>query len=322
MTAAAGVEIVAVGESMALVAVDGVGRLEIGAAARIGFGGAETNLLIGAARLGVRGAWVGAVGADAFGELLARRVAAEGVDVGAVARRPDLFTAAMVKWRRTTVQTGVEYLRRGSAGASLAPSDIPDDLVAAARVLHTTGITAGLSASSLAAVEHACAVARAHDTWVSFDVNHRTKVWAGRDPRPVYTTLAAQADLLLCSDDEAAHLLPDPPADPEALARAVAALGPRGVVIKRGPAGATMLWDGEVVHAAARPVTVHDPVGAGDALAAGVLIGLLRGTPLQQTIQLGVDLGSYACTVDGDCENAPDAAELATFRAASGEITR
>lgn len=315
-------EIVALGETMALVAVDGFGRLEVGASARIGYGGAETNVLVGAARLGVRGAWVGAVGADAFGDLLTRTLAAEGIDVGAVARRPGLFTAAMVKWHRTTAQTGVEYLRRGAAGASLTPADLPEERIATARVVHTTGITPGLSDACRDTVEHACTLARAAGTWVSFDVNHRTKVWADRDPREVYAGLAAKADLVFCSQDEAGYLLPDPPADPGELARAIAASGPRGVVVKRGAAGATMLWDGQLVHAAARPVTIHDPVGAGDALAAGVLAGLLRERSLQETLQLGVDLGTYACTVTGDCENAPDWDELGAFRKASGEVVR
>jgi 2-dehydro-3-deoxygluconokinase len=317
-----GVELVAVGETMALVAVDGYGRVEVGSAARIGYGGAETNVLVGAARLGVAGAWVGAVGADAFGEMLLRTVAAEGIDVTAVARRSDLFTAAMVKWRRNTLQTGVDYLRRGSAGASLGPGDVPEALPDSVRVVHTTGITAGLSTSALHAVRRAVAVARAGGAWVSFDVNHRTKVWGEMDPRVVYAELAAQADVVLCSEDEAAHLLDDPPGDPADLARAIAATGPRWVVVKRGAAGATMLADGEVAHAPAREVTVHDPVGAGDALAAGVLVGLIRELPLPDALQLGVDLGTYACTVEGDCANAPDPAELAAFRQATGEVTR
>lgn len=52
--------------------------------------------------------------------------------------------------------------------------------------------------------------------------------------------------------------------------------------------------------------TVVDPVGAGDAFAAGVVTGLLRGWPLIDGVRLGAVLGAKAVTTSGDWEAVPE----------------
>ena len=59
--------------------------------------------------------------------------------------------------------------------------------------------------------------------------------------------------------------------DGEMLARELAKRGPATVVVKLGALGALALSGDEVHRAPARPVTVVDPVGAGDAFVAGYL---------------------------------------------------
>jgi 2-dehydro-3-deoxygluconokinase len=314
--------IVGLGGTLGLVTVEGIGRLRSGARAQVGFGGAETNVLVGAARLGMAGAWIGAVGEDAIGHSILEGLAAEGIDVSAVVRRGHAPTAAMLKYRRRVDDLHVDYLRAGSAFASLSADEIPESIVAGARILHTTGITAGLGDAPLAALRRAVEIAESADTRVSFDVNHRYKVWCDRDPRPVLRELVARADIVLASVAEAALITDSPPDDVPEVARSLARLGPRHVVIKQGAAGATLAVNDEIHRCAARHVPVHDPVGAGDALAAGVLVGLLTELPAPEALQLGVDLGTYAVTVDGDHDGAPSWTDLAAFREATGEPDR
>jgi 2-dehydro-3-deoxygluconokinase len=56
---------------------------------------------------------------------------------------------------------------------------------------------------------------------------------------------------------------------------------------------------------------VVDPVGAGDAFAAGLICGLLRGWPLSEGAALGALLGAAAVTTSGDWEHAPVAVDPA-----------
>ena len=59
-------------------------------------GGSASIMAVAAARLGLRVALVAAVGADAAGEFMIGRLAAEGVDTTGIVIRPDLTTALTV----------------------------------------------------------------------------------------------------------------------------------------------------------------------------------------------------------------------------------
>ena len=79
--------VVTVGETMALLDAPASGRLGSGSALPVGIGGAESNVAIGLARLGVDCTWVSRVGDDALGTFLTREIRAEGVRVIATATR-------------------------------------------------------------------------------------------------------------------------------------------------------------------------------------------------------------------------------------------
>ena len=55
-----------------------VGLIEFAREFRYGIGGAESNVAIGAARLGAQATWLGRLGSDATGDLIERRLRAEG----------------------------------------------------------------------------------------------------------------------------------------------------------------------------------------------------------------------------------------------------
>ena len=154
-------------------------------------------------------------------------------------------------------------------------------------VLHLTGITAALGPARWPRSSAPIEVARAAGTLVSFDVNHRATLWSDDEAAPVLARLAAAADLVFAGPEEAALVLgrerPAGPAafdDGEVLARELAKLGPATVVVKLGALGALALSGDEVHRAPARPVTVVDPVGAGDAFVAGYLSEVVAGGPV------------------------------------------
>ncbi|MEV6495036.1 PfkB family carbohydrate kinase, partial [Actinoplanes sp. NPDC051633] len=145
------------GETMGLVAATDIGPLDHVSSFRYAIGGAESNVAIGVARLGGAATWLGRVGPDATGDLIARRLRAEGVHT--IAIRDEAFTGLMVRYRRTGAQTHVDYHRAGSAGSRLLPTDLPgfDDV----DILHVTGITPALSDTARTTVFQAVERARA-----------------------------------------------------------------------------------------------------------------------------------------------------------------
>src|SRR3954463_5422184 len=81
--------VVTAGETMALVVPTAPGRLRHAANLALSVGGAESNVAIGLARLGVPSSWVSALGEDELGELVLHRLRAEGVDTSAVSTVAD-----------------------------------------------------------------------------------------------------------------------------------------------------------------------------------------------------------------------------------------
>jgi 2-dehydro-3-deoxygluconokinase len=294
------------GESMGIFVADGIGPLDQARGFTLGLGGAESNVAIGVARLGGRATWLGRLGPDAAGSLIATRLRASGVRVMAVP--DDAFTGLMIRYRRSSQFIHADYHRAGSAGSRLTPADVPESEIRSASVLHVTGITPALSDSCRAAVFTAVETARAAGVTVSVDVNYRSKLWSRFDAAPVLRDLVSRADVVFAGPDEAALFVDSP--DP---AVGLAELGPAEVIVKDGAHGCVALIEG-VRHALpALPVTAIDPVGAGDAFVAGYLADRLAGAPPEFRLRTAIEAGAFAVTVPGDCEGLPTRADLASL---------
>ncbi|WP_250033245.1 sugar kinase [Paractinoplanes maris] len=294
------------GETMGLVAADGIGPLAYAKSFSFGIGGAESNVAIGVARLGGEATWLGRVGPDATGSLIAARIAAAGVRT--VAITDESFTGLMVRHRRSGEFAQVDYHRAGSAGSHLSPADISASEITAASILHVTGITPALSETARAAVFQSIETARAAGVPVSVDVNYRAKLWSSYDAAPVLRDLVSRSDIVFASPEEATLFVTgdDVPA-------ALAELGPAEVIVKDGGRGCVALIDGERHTVPALGVTVVDPVGAGDAFVAGYLADRLAGATAVDRLTTAIAAGAFAVTVPGDCEGAPSRAELAAL---------
>ena len=310
-------EVVTLGETMALVAAPEIGLLRHANTLRLSVGGAESNLAIGLSRLGRRATWIGRVGDDEFGALVRRTLAAEDVE-GRVRVDPDAPTGLMVKYRRTGTTTQVLYYRKGSAGSRLERADIDPDLIRSARVLHLTGITPALSDTARDAVDHAVEIARDAGVLVSLDLNYRGRLWSPDEAGTVLAILVAHADLVFATEPEAELLVTGD--NPVQLGQALAGFGPPQVVIKRGALGAVAVIGDEVLDVPAHKVTEVDPVGAGDAFAAGYLSTLLDGGTPTQCLATGALAGAFKVTVPGDWEGLPFPADLNLLRISEGVL--
>ncbi|WP_455361838.1 sugar kinase [Streptomyces sp. SYSU K21746] len=300
--------LVTLGEAMAVVATDEPGPLAPGKHARLSFAGAEATVAIGVRRLGHLAAWIGRVGADAAGTMIVGGLRAEGVDVSCVRAEPAVTTGLMLRERRTADRIRSAYYRRGLAGSRLAPEDVDEELVAAARLLHITGITPALGSSARDAVRHAVTIARRAGVTVSLDVNYRSLLWSEDDAAAELGFLVRQADLVFAGPEEARLLVGDTP--PEQTAQALRALGPRQAVVKLGAEGALAVVDGTVLTQPPVPVTVVDPIGAGDAFVAGYLAAHLDGASPAERLRTAATCGSFAVSVQGDFEGLPRRDEL------------
>jgi 2-dehydro-3-deoxygluconokinase len=301
-------DLVTLGETMALVRATEVGSLEHVTGMRLSVGGAESNVAIAARRLGASVAWIGRVGDDGAGRRITRELRAEGVDVHAHVD-DGAGTGMMLKSHPSATTTEVTYGRHMSAGSRLAPDDLPADVFATARIVHVTGITPALSASAESAMWDALDRADAAHAIVSFDVNHRSRLWRDRDPSTLYRAVTARAGIVFAGLDEARLVVGD--GTPAQVARRLGELGPAAAIVKLGAEGAVAVIDGAELWVPAVPVAVVDTVGAGDGFVGAYLAAALAGAPVAERLALAARVGAAACTGPGDWESYPHARDLA-----------
>lgn len=297
--------VVTIGETMALLAAPRIGLLRHMHSLDLSVAGAESNVAIGVRRLGVPATWISRVGDDEFGRLVIATLAGEGVDTRHVIVDTAAPTGLMVKERRSDSVTRVQYYRAGSAASRLSPADVDEDLVRGAGLLHVSGITPALSATAAAAVDAAVDTARAAGVPVALDLNYRRALWSPEAAGAALRGLIGRTDILFATGPEARLVV----SDDDQLA-ALAKLGPRYVLLKRGGAGAAALLDGDRYDRAAHRVSIVDPVGAGDAFAAAYLAEYLGGMPPADCLTAAMTAGAFAVTVPGDWEGLPSRAEL------------
>lgn len=303
-------ELVTMGETMALLTHGQTTPLRHARSLDVGAGGSESNVAIGAARLGISTAWIGRVGDDEFARMVTRELLAEGVRTYASVD-PSKPTALMIKGPRNSRSTRVTYYRADSAGSALGPDDVDVAVLRSARVFHTSAITPALSSTARKAVHHCIEICREAGTLVSIDLNFRRALWSESEARAEFRLLASKADIVFATQSEAQ--IPCGATDPAALARELADLGGGSAVIKRGELGAVASIQGQEHHIDAVPVVTVDPVGAGDAFAAGYHAATLRGHDATEALRWAAVMGAWSVSTYGDWQGLPRLEELETL---------
>ena len=334
-------EAVCVGETMAVLVAGRPGPLEESDLFHRGVGGAESNVACGLAALGVSSAWISRVGADGFGRLVLGQLTEHGVDTSAVAVDPHRPTGLYVKeiggvsgspYDLGPESSRLHYYRSDSAASALDPESLETPeataLLAGARLVHLSGITAALGYRSGRdggkRLVEAVLRRRRPGQSVSFDLNWRPGLWhryesPGADPQPteILAGLADQADIVLLGADEAEQVFGT--ADPQRL-RALLP-NPRVLVVKDSGHRVTA-FDGESGEEVVEPalnVEVVEPIGAGDAFAAGYLAGLLRGYDQRRRLRLGHVCAASALMVHADHGTPPSPALLDVLLSCTAE---
>jgi 2-dehydro-3-deoxygluconokinase len=239
-----------------------------------GFGGDTSNFCIAAARQGATAGYVSAVGDDHFGRLLLDLWQCETVDTSMVKRDSHAPTGVYF------VSHGVDghqfdYLRAGSAASRYAPHDLPLDAIAAAQVLHLSGVSLAISTSACDAALAAIGHARANGVRVSFDTNLRLKLWPLARARAVMVEAIRHTDICLPSWDDVTVLTGLTGRDE--IVDFLLALGPRVVALKLGKQGAYVATPNGRHLVPGHVVDAVDATGAGDCFGGAFIARIVAG---------------------------------------------
>lgn len=293
-------DVTTIGEVMLRLSVPAGYHLETTTSLDLRPGGAEANVVGALAQLGRRTAWVSALPSNPLGRLVANHLRVAGVDLrGVVWHSSGRIGTYYVEFAIPPRPISVIYDRADSCAARLGPEQVDWDFLLDTRLLHVTGITPALSLDCRAVVGEAIARAKSAGVRISFDINYRQKLWSESEARDVLTPLIRQADLLLCGQTDARRLFGCAGAAEEIVRTMAEQTGVRQVVVAFGAQG-VVAWDGmSLHHQPATPATIVDRLGAGDALAAGVIHGWLDGD-IVGGLRYGVVLAALALTQHGD----------------------
>jgi sugar/nucleoside kinase (ribokinase family) len=245
------------------------------------------------ARQGVTVDLAGCVGADASADLLRACLRDAGVDCDRLITVPDRPTSKTV----ILLVDGQDrrYIHMFGANTAFSPRLLDRSWLASLGVFYLGGLFAmpGVDLADLAAVLEFC---QAQGVRTVVDVvlpaGFQAGAAAGLD------RVLAHTDYFLPNDDEAAVLTGE--REPEAQARAFLTQGAGTVVITCGSEGVFAAGDGHAWRGGVySEMTVVDPSGAGDAFAAGVVTGIVRGWGLEQALAYGACLGGSATRAVG-----------------------
>lgn len=278
---AAALDVLALGEAMVEFNQTGEGG---GRNYLQGFGGDTSNFAIAAARQGARAGYLSALGADEHGRILRELWDREGVDHSGVAARPDAYTAVYFV-NHDERGHHFSFMRAGSAASRMQPCDLSRERIAAARVLHLSGISLAISPSACDTAYAAIEIARAAGVQVSFDTNLRLKLWSIDRARAVMTDVMRHCDISLPSLDDVTAI--SGLREPDALVDWCLGLGARVVALKLGHEGAIVADAKQRHRIAPHPCKPVDATGAGDTFGGAFVTRLLAGDGL-------VEAGRYA----------------------------
>lgn len=268
-------------------------------------GGLGANAAVALARLGHRVRLLGAIGDDEAGRWLRQILAQAGVEADTLLVRPGVPTYGCF----IAVTPAGERLIFGLPGAAVLEQSAELDraTVRQARAVH---MVQGYCEVAWAAIEEA----RAVGGFVSYapgDVR-----WA--DGPAAVREVARQVDLLVVNRVEAAALTGED--DPAVALQRLLDGGPRCTVITVGAAGAWVGHGAQITLVPARPVPAIDTTGAGDAFAAGLLTGLLRGRSPEEAARLGTAVAALKLRASGAQAGLPTLEEALAFESSTPPI--
>jgi len=264
--------------------------------AELTIGSSSVITACGAARLGLKVAFVGVVGDDLYGRYMLNAMQERGIDTTHCIMDPTLQTGFTVILAKLDGDRAI--LTFSGTMAALQPQQINRDLLTQSRHLHVGSYF--LLDNLRDGLPDLFAAAQAQGVTTSLDTN-----W---DPQEQWqiSSILPHCDLLLPNDTEAQKL-----AGCDNLETALTKLAKivPTLAVKLGAEGGLAQQGGEGIRLRPFSVEIVDTVGAGDSFNAGFLYGYINHWSLRKSLQLALACGSLSTQAAGGTTAQPTLAE-------------
>lgn len=278
-------------------------------------GGTALNMIVCAARLGLRTSFISRIGADVMGDRVERALLENGVNIDGLIKDDQYFTT-MTFVELNHGERSFSFARQFGADIMIRREDISRDIIRKSRLFHYSGM-ALMSEPSRSSVLELLEELRGEGKYICTDISYRESLWEDEATAIRVTREGLKyTDLVKCSDEEA-FLISGKNTLPEA-AEYFCGFGCRLCVITCGKDGAFWYMGGEYGTVEGFSVPVVDTTGAGDAFLGGFLYQLLKlaspneVTPemLPQMLRFANAVGALNITQKGGIDGAPTLEEV------------
>ena len=252
-------------------------------------GGCAANTSASLARLGVRTHVAGKVGGDIFGTFVLQDLERKGVDISGISRSNAFGTSKTV----ILPVTGDDrrFIHTFGANSDFRVGDIDPANLETARVFYVGGY---LVLPEMRPDELATMLRAARERGVRTVLDVVVPAGDAADSLRQLAQVLPYVDVFMPNDEEAHRLTGED--DPRRQAQALLNLGCGAVVITMGGRGTLVMDRQQTIEAPSFAVEVVDSSGAGDAFAAGFILGLLEGWSLPDTLRFASAIGASSCT--------------------------
>jgi len=345
-------DLVTFGEAMVRLSSSNHMRLEAASQLDVSVGGAEWNVAVNAAGLGLRSAWVSRLVDVWSGRLIANTARAHGVDVANVIW-VDFDGVGRVRNGFYHLEIGagprastVTY-DRGHTAISQMTADMIDwrALLARTRWLHVSGITPALSETLAETVVEAFGVAAEIGVRTSYDLNYRSKLWTPQRAQAANERIVPHVAVLIGNEEDFEKCLGlaakgtgagYSKLDPESYKKVAAEVVKRypnvqivGTTLRDAKTGLLndwrcLLFDGEQFHLSRtyENLEIVDRVGGGDSFAAGLIFSLLNDRTPAEACEFAAAYSALAHTFPGDLNWATCAEAMKVMEGGGARISR
>ena len=277
-------------------------------------GGAELNVAVGVALLGLRTGVISKLPSHDMGSFMKGKIRSYGVSDDffmyddSPSARVGIYYYENGAYPR---KPKVIYDRANSSFYSLKIDEIPEKAYTASRCFHTSGITLGLGGNAQKFAIECIRKFKENGTLISFDVNYRANLWSGEEARKCIESILPYVDIFFCSADTA-RLTFGKTGTIEEIQKSfceeypisVVASTERTVITPKKHDFTSIIYsakeDRYYSESPYNSIDVVDRIGSGDAYVSGALYGYLRHHDCQKMLEYGNAMAAIKHSVIGD----------------------
>lgn len=253
-------------------------------------GGSPTNVAVNAARLGLKSVLVATCGKDGLGDYIFRKLQSNEVNIQYIQRSDSAPTSIILVSKSTNTPDFIPYRE---ADCLIESSQIPDDLLLASKIFHTTCFALSKNPARQTILDRA-EKAKELGLKLSIDINFSERIWPDREEaKEVLKSYLKFNPLVKLSEDDCYRLFAATKTE-DFIFDYFHGLGAETICLTKGKNGVVLsnLNEGLFFQPANYIAEIKDTTGAGDAFWTGFLFAQLQNKSFEESMHIAQKLAA------------------------------